>query len=114
MGLFLPFFYLPSYAVAHGMSHELASYIVGILNAASFFGRVIPGVLGDKWGRLNILFSAGLGTAILIFCFTLMKTNATIIVRIPSGDSRLLQELTYSTSSSPHCTVLFREQSSQV
>ena len=80
MGLFLPFFYLPTFAVEHGMSHELASFLVAILNAASFFGRVIPGVLGDKWGRLNILFFSGLSTAILIFCFTLMKTNATIIV----------------------------------
>lgn len=82
MGLFLPFFYLPSYAVSHGMSPQLASYIVAILNAASFFGRVIPGIMGDKWGRLNILFASGLSTAILIFCFTLMKTSATIIVRL--------------------------------
>lgn len=79
-GLFTPFFYLPSYAVSRGMSAELASFLVAILNAASFFGRVIPGVLGDKWGRLNIFFVAGIVTAIMIFCFTSAKTNAQIIV----------------------------------
>jgi MFS family permease len=79
-GLFTPFFFLPSYAVSRGMSHSLASFLIAILNAASFFGRVIPGVLGDKWGRLNILFAAGVSTAVLICCFTLVKSNASIIV----------------------------------
>lgn len=79
-GIFLPFFYLPSYAVSRGMSHQLASYLVSILNAASFFGRVVPGVLGDKWGRLNMLFVAGLSTGILVFCFPSVNSNASIIV----------------------------------
>jgi MFS family permease len=80
MGLFMPFFYLPSFAVSQGMSSQLASYIVAILNAASFFGRVVPGVLGDKLGRLNMLFAAGLSTGILIFCFESLNSNAAIIV----------------------------------
>lgn len=80
-GLFTPFFYLTSYAVDQGMSPVLASYLIAILNASSFFGRVIPGVLGDKWGRLNIFFAGGVSTAVLIFCFTHVHTNAQIIVR---------------------------------
>jgi MFS family permease len=80
LGLFTPFFYLPTYAVEHGMSTQLASYLVSILNGASFFGRVIQGILADKVGRLNMLLAAGLASGILIFCLQKMDTNATIIL----------------------------------
>jgi len=80
LGMFVPFFYLPSYAVDHGMSFQLSAYLPAILNAASFFGRVIPGILADKLGRLNILAAAGLSTGILIFCWTKTTSNATIIL----------------------------------
>lgn len=80
LGLFTPFFYLPTYAVEHGMSTQLASYLVSILNGASFFGRVIPGIMADKLGRLNMLMAVGLVSGILIFCLQKMTTNSTIIV----------------------------------
>jgi len=80
LGLFTPFFYLPTYAVQHGMTPQLASYLVAILNAASFFGRVVPGVLGDKLGPLNMLCAAGLSTGILVFAWQAITTSAGIIV----------------------------------
>jgi len=80
IGMFTPMVYLPSYAVAHGMSRLLASYLLAIVNAASFFGRVIPGILADKFGRLNSLLLAGLSTGILIFCWQKATTNASILV----------------------------------
>jgi MFS family permease len=69
MGVFMPFFYLPTFGVAHG-----------ILNGASFFGRVIPGILGDRLGRLNMLFGAAICTGILILCMQALDSNASIIV----------------------------------
>ncbi|KAF4626452.1 hypothetical protein G7Y89_g11708 [Cudoniella acicularis] len=80
LGLFIPFFYLPTYAIEHGMSVGLASYLVSILNAASFFGRVIPGILADRLGRFNMLFASALSAGILIFCWPKTSTNASIIV----------------------------------
>jgi MFS family permease len=80
LGFFIPFFYLPTYAVEHGMSSELASYLISILNGASFFGRVIPGILADKLGRLNMLCVAAFCTGILIFCWPKITTNTSIIV----------------------------------
>ena len=70
---------LPTYAVAHGMSPELAFYLTAILNGASFFGRVIPGITADKVGRLNMLCIAGIGTGILCFCWQRAKSSASII-----------------------------------
>lgn len=80
LGVFIPIFYLPTYAVEHGMSTELASYIVAILNGASFFGRVVPGVMADKIGRFNMLSAMGVSTGILVFCWQAITSNAGIIV----------------------------------
>ncbi|KAL2060368.1 hypothetical protein VTL71DRAFT_9763 [Oculimacula yallundae] len=80
MGMFMPFFYLPTFAVAQGMKTQLAGNLLAILNGASFFGRVIPGVLGDKLGRLNALCAAGLSTGILVLCMQRLGSNASIIV----------------------------------
>lgn len=80
MGVFMPFFYLPSLAISKGMSTQLSSYIVSILNGASFFGRVIPGVLGDKLGRLNAFAAAAFASGILILCLQAIESNASIIV----------------------------------
>ncbi|KFX95821.1 hypothetical protein O988_05617 [Pseudogymnoascus sp. VKM F-3808] len=79
-GFFGPFIYLPVYAVQQGMSKLLASYVLSILNAASFFGRVVPGIMADKVGRYNTLFVAAIASGILIFCWPLITTNAGIIV----------------------------------
>ena len=38
------------------MSPNLAQYLVSILNAASFFGRTMPGYIADKVGRFNTMF----------------------------------------------------------
>lgn len=80
VGMFVPLFMIPTYAITKGMGETLASYLVAIVNAASFFGRVIPGVLGDKLGRINTLVTAGLSTGILVFCWPEADSNAAIIV----------------------------------
>ncbi len=80
IGLFTPFFYLPTYAVEHGMSVRLAFYLTAIVNAASFFGRVIPGFMADKLGRLNLFSAAALSSGILCICWQRITTNAGLIV----------------------------------
>ncbi|CAG9975608.1 unnamed protein product [Clonostachys byssicola] len=53
-GIFVPINYLPVQALAAGMSNDLAQYLIPILNAASLFGRLFSGFMGDKIGRYNI------------------------------------------------------------
>jgi MFS family permease len=79
-GIFTPFFYLTEYAIAQGMSVNLSSYILSILNAASVFGRLLPGVLADKVGRFNTICCFGSSTGILLLCWIAVKSNAAIIV----------------------------------
>lgn len=48
--------YLSFYAQAAGItSTEMAFYLVPILNAGSVIGRVLPNVLGDMYGSLNVM-----------------------------------------------------------
>ena len=53
LGMFIPFYYLPSYGLAHGMSLDMSNNLLAILNAGSFAGRIISGVLADKLGRFE-------------------------------------------------------------
>ncbi|CAI4215868.1 unnamed protein product [Parascedosporium putredinis] len=49
-----------------GMKENLVQYLLPILNAASLFGRIFSGVVGDKIGRYNIFVIVGYLTALLI------------------------------------------------
>jgi MFS family permease len=80
MGMWLPVFFIPTYAVSRGMSATLAAYLLAIINASSTFGRIIPGILADKFGRQNLFASAGVATGIMVFCINSPTTNAGIIV----------------------------------
>ncbi|KAK8205025.1 major facilitator superfamily domain-containing protein [Phyllosticta capitalensis] len=53
-GMFLPFYYLPTYGLSHGMSKDGANYLLAYLNAGSFFGRLFSGWMADKIGPFNI------------------------------------------------------------
>jgi MFS family permease len=79
LGMFVPFFYLPVYAVQHGMSPHLAFYLPSILNGASFFGRIIPGITADNLGAITMLGGSGLITGILLLCWPKCTSNASII-----------------------------------
>ncbi|KAH7324865.1 major facilitator superfamily domain-containing protein [Stachybotrys elegans] len=78
--VFMPLFFLPTYAVSRGTDPALASYLLSILNAASFFGRVIPGILADKYGRLNIFATMALASSIMIFCMNQVQSDAGFVV----------------------------------
>ena len=65
-GMFPVFSFVTAVANARGMSLSLAQYLVSILNAGSIFGRTLPGILGDKFGRFNIMTIFCTLTGILI------------------------------------------------
>ncbi|KAF2137398.1 uncharacterized protein K452DRAFT_341141 [Aplosporella prunicola CBS 121167] len=80
-GMFTPLFYLPSYAsTVVGTPATLAGYLLAILNAASTLGRIVPGVLADRYGRLNMFAGGTLATAIVVFCLDEVRSTAALIV----------------------------------
>lgn len=66
-GMFLPFNYILLQAQAAGISHTLVPYLLPILNAISIFGRILPGIAADHFGRFNatILISAASAVFVL-------------------------------------------------
>lgn len=70
LGWFTPIFYISAYAVAMGQSSSTAFYLVAALNAASCFGRVVPGYLADRYGHYNILTISTLLSGVVGFAWT--------------------------------------------
>lgn len=52
--LFIPITYISSYARVQGFNTSFSFQILPIMNAASAFGRALPGYWGDKIGPFNI------------------------------------------------------------
>ncbi|KAF4450391.1 hypothetical protein F53441_6515 [Fusarium austroafricanum] len=80
IGMFAPLFFIPTYAVSRGVNPTLASYLLAIINAASTFGRIIPAILADKYGRLNMYSLGGLSTGVVILCMNEAKSTAALVV----------------------------------
>lgn len=80
-GIFIPFTYVILQALSIGMSPSLAMYLISILNAASLFGRILPGYLGDRYGRFNVMILTSYSSAILVLAlWRNAHNNASIIV----------------------------------
>lgn len=66
-GIFFPYFYVQLFAVLHGVDPSIAFYSLAIMNAAGLPGRVLPGILADRFGPFNIIVPVLLVNAALIF-----------------------------------------------
>lgn len=53
--MFIPINYVILQAQTDGVDPSLAGYLLAILNAGSLPGRILPGYLGDKLGRFNVM-----------------------------------------------------------
>ncbi|KAF9008313.1 major facilitator superfamily domain-containing protein [Cyathus striatus] len=80
LGLFFPFFYLELYAIDIGISKELASYTITLLNAGSILGRVLPNFFADKFGPFNLLVPCLVISGGLVFSIFGLTNFASISV----------------------------------
>jgi len=81
MGMYIPFFYIQSYASEkHIMNANSAFYMLPVLNAASIFGRIVPNFLADKTGPLNMLVPCTCISAILAFCWIPVHDTAGVVI----------------------------------
>lgn len=81
MGLLTPFFYISLFAESSGYaSKDLSFYVLPIVNAFSIFGRVVPSIIADKLGPLNMLAPAAAVTSILIFILLSVHNLAGVII----------------------------------
>ena len=68
LGYWVPLFYVVPYAsLSLGASSSYASYLLAILNAGSFFGRVVPAWLGQIFGTAIVLLVGATALGVLVF-----------------------------------------------
>ena len=81
MGLYVPFFYVPSYTIQERiMSENVAFYMLSVLSAASVFGRIVPNFIADKAGPLNILIPGTAAACILAFGWLGVHSTCGLII----------------------------------
>lgn len=81
VGLYFPFFYLPSFFTSYlHASSNISFYIIAVLNAASVFGRITPGLLADRIGSVNTIIPISLIATIMMFAWMGIKNEAGSIV----------------------------------
>ena len=71
-GYFIPFFFVSVYATQQGLSPTQGALLVGILNGASGIGRIILGILADRFGHalmLGICLNVASGSILFIWPF---------------------------------------------
>jgi predicted MFS family arabinose efflux permease len=93
-GMFSPFFYTTSFAVEKGFSTTLAFYTVSIVNGTSFFGRILPGIMADKYGKFNCCILATISAGVVALCWTKVTSVTGLVIwsaayGFASGVSRL-------------------------
>ncbi|KAF7585204.1 hypothetical protein BBP40_011751 [Aspergillus hancockii] len=72
--MFVPINYVIVEAQEDGVDRGLAGYLLTILNAASLPGRILPGYLGDKLGRFNVMIAMCTLSAVVLLVLWLPGT----------------------------------------
>ncbi|KLO18301.1 MFS general substrate transporter [Schizopora paradoxa] len=75
-GLYCPLFYIQLDAVKRGLDSNFSFYTLSILNAASIFGRVVPGLYTREVGITNLLLFVGAACGVLNLAMVAVKTVA--------------------------------------
>jgi len=81
LGLYTPFFYIVVYASRRiGTDVDFAFYSLTIMNAASALGRVVTGLLADRYGALNMLLLMTAVVAVLAYAWIAVSSLAGLVV----------------------------------
>lgn len=66
LGIFFPVYYMQLDAIRHGVSSSLAYIVIALMGAASVPGRILPNVLADRLGVINMMIACGVASAVII------------------------------------------------
>ena len=81
MGIYIAFFYVELYAIeVCDMSASLATYVLAVVNAGSFFGRLLPNRLADMVGPLNVHIPFAIIASLLAFCWIAIRNTSGLLV----------------------------------
>ncbi|KAJ6540992.1 major facilitator superfamily domain-containing protein [Mycena vulgaris] len=78
LGLFTMLTYITSSAIVFGISPNFAFYLVAIANFSAGVGRIVSGMLGDRFGPMNIMIIATALTGVMTLAWPFCRTIPTI------------------------------------
>ncbi|KAJ8329505.1 hypothetical protein O5D80_002328 [Batrachochytrium dendrobatidis] len=80
---FIPFFFIPSYAINHGLSREQGALLLGLLNGASGLGRIALGFVADYLGCTNVMTSClGLSATVILCVWPFATTFESLLALV--------------------------------
>lgn len=82
-GTYFPLFYIQEFAQSRGISPGFLIYVLPAINAASFFGRVLPNYFADKWGKngaLKCLIPCATLSSALVVSLLGVHTSAAVLI----------------------------------
>ncbi|KAL2787362.1 monocarboxylate permease-like protein, mch4 [Aspergillus keveii] len=80
LGLYVFYYYISLYATeVAGTDQSLADYLLAILNAGSFLGRLIPNWLAGRYGLMNVQIIFGVISGALAFALLGIKTTGGVV-----------------------------------
>ncbi|KAJ7035133.1 MFS general substrate transporter [Mycena alexandri] len=86
IGFYYPLFYLQLDAVQHGIDPTFAFYVLVIMNASSFLGRLFPGLVAHRWGvKPMITAAAGCGAALILAMSAFHDLASTVTIGVLYG-----------------------------
>jgi len=80
LGLYTVLTYIDISATKSGISPDFSFYLVAIANAASSLGRIGGGLLGDRFGALNVMIPSTFVAGILTYAWPFARTEGEFIV----------------------------------
>ncbi|CAD6576190.1 MAG: hypothetical protein ASARMPRED_007646 [Alectoria sarmentosa] len=79
-GLFVPLTYISAYVTTHGQDASFGFTVLALLNAGSFFGRLVPGFLADLFGRFHVIIVTISLCATTVLAMWLPAANSKAII----------------------------------
>ena len=81
MSLYIPTFYIQSFAQAHNIGNSrLPAFILPILNAGGIVGRILPNFFADRTGPMNMLIPFFALSSVMAFIWIACTTTGSLVV----------------------------------
>ena len=81
VGLYIPVFFVQEYAaVKTDLGNEVVRYLVPVLMTGQTVGRVLPNVVAERIGTLNVSIGITVGCAVLAFAWVAVASSAAVVV----------------------------------
>lgn len=80
LGYFVPGIYLPTYARSIGLSSAAMAATVAVLNGAAVFGRILIGILVDRFHVITVIAICTVGAVVSVLVFWGLATDISLLL----------------------------------